>query len=56
LYQHKYCREDELNSLAHVVVELTIRITIVQDISAGMDIARTNLLMTTIRNHPKSIR
>jgi hypothetical protein len=32
-----------------------VRITIVEDVQAGIDIMRTSLLGTIIRNHPKSI-
>jgi hypothetical protein len=45
-------REDKLNSLIDFAREPRVQITIV---AAGIDIIRTNLLGTTVRNHPNLI-
>jgi hypothetical protein len=55
-YQHRYSREDEPDSLVNVVGESRIRITIVEDVAAGIDIARTNILVTTNKIHSRLIR
>jgi hypothetical protein len=45
--------EDELDSLFDIASEPRVRIIIVEDVAAGIDIARKNLLMTTNENHPR---
>jgi hypothetical protein len=53
-YQHQYSREKRPNSLVDVAGEPSIRITIVEDIAAGTNIARIILLAATMRKPPKS--
>jgi hypothetical protein len=48
-------REDEPNSLVNVTSGRE-RITIAEDVAAGIDIERKNLLATTNKNYPRSIR
>jgi hypothetical protein len=55
-YHHQYPKKDEPDSLVDVASGLRVRITIVEDVAAGIDIARKNLLATTNKNRPRSIR
>jgi hypothetical protein len=49
-YQHQYAREKH-----RLVGEPRVQITIVEDVAAGTNIARTILLATTMRKYPRSI-
>jgi hypothetical protein len=55
-YPHQYSKKDDPDNLVDNVGERRVCITMVEDGAAGMDIARTNLLATTKKNHPRSIR
>jgi hypothetical protein len=48
-------RQENHHHLVGVASEMRVRITIVEDVLAEIDIARTNLLTTTNENHPRSI-
>jgi hypothetical protein len=54
-YQHQYSREEKPNSLVNVAGEPKVRITIVKDVAAGINIARITLLAATRRKNPKLI-
>jgi hypothetical protein len=53
-YQHKYFREKRPNSLVDVAGEPSIRIAIVEDVAAEINIARIILLAATMRKTLKS--
>jgi hypothetical protein len=55
-YKHQCFREDEPDKLIDVAGESRVRITAVEDVAARIDIAMKNLLTTTNKNLPKSIR
>jgi hypothetical protein len=42
--------------MVDIVGEPRVRFTIVEDIAVRIDIARTNLLTTTNKNHPRLIQ
>jgi hypothetical protein len=44
-----------LNRLIDIAAEPRVRIIIIEDVAAEIDIARKNLLATTNENHPRSI-
>jgi hypothetical protein len=48
-YQHQYSREKRPNSLVDADGESSVRITIVEDVAAGINIARIILLAVTMR-------
>jgi hypothetical protein len=48
-------RQENHHHLVDVASETRVRITIVEDVLAEIDIAMRNLLMTTNENHPRSI-
>jgi hypothetical protein len=54
-YQHQYSREEKPNSLVNVAGKSRVRITIVEDVAVGTNIARITLLAATRRNNPKPI-
>jgi hypothetical protein len=54
-YQNQYSREEKPNSLIDVAREPRIRITIVEDVAVGTNIARITLLAATRRKNPKPI-
>jgi hypothetical protein len=54
-YQHKYFREEKLNSLVNVAEKPSVRITIVEDVAVGTNIARITILAATKRNNLKPI-
>jgi hypothetical protein len=54
-YQHQYSREEKPNSLVNVAGKPIVRITIVEDVAVGTNIARITLLAATRRNNPKPI-
>jgi hypothetical protein len=49
VYQHQYSREKRSNSLVDAAGEPSVRITIVGDVAAGINIARIILLVATMR-------
>jgi hypothetical protein len=54
-YQDQYCREEKPNSLVDVAWEPRIRITIIEELAFGTNIARITLLAATRRKNPKPI-
>jgi hypothetical protein len=54
-YQHQYFREEKPNSLVNVAGKPIVRITIVEDVAVGTNIARITLLAATRRKNPKPI-
>jgi hypothetical protein len=54
-YQHQYSREEKSNNLVNVAGEPKVRITIVKDVAAGINIVRKTLLAATRRKNPKLI-
>jgi hypothetical protein len=54
-YQHKYFREEKPNSLVNVAGKPSVRITIIEDVVVGTNVARITLLAATKRNNPKPI-
>jgi hypothetical protein len=55
-YQHQYSREKKPNSLVNIAGKLRVRITIVEDVTVVINIARISLLAASRRNNPKPIR
>jgi hypothetical protein len=55
VYQHQYSREEKPNSLVNIAGKPRVRITIVEDVAIGTNIARKTLLAATRRNNPKPI-
>jgi hypothetical protein len=54
-YQHQYSREEKPNNLVNIAGKPSVRITIVEDVAVGTNIARIILLAATRRNNPKPI-
>jgi hypothetical protein len=54
-YQHQYSREEKPNSLVNIAGKPRVRITIVEDVAVGINIARITFLAATMRNNPKLI-
>jgi hypothetical protein len=54
-YQHQYSRKEKPNNLVNVTEKPRVRITIVEDVAVGTNIARITLLVTTMRNNSKPI-
>jgi hypothetical protein len=48
--------KDEPDSLIDVASNPRVQITIVENVTTRIDIARKNLIVTTTKNHPRSIR